>query len=250
MMNVPFAREKSTLKDGCNDAPHTGENVARAQPSVSHEEDEIQYSNFEHVPSKRPSDDPEEDDRKPAAKRIKKEPEYDAQSVTQDEPKLETIVKPWEDKKDYEAIFRKHIYSGNDGEEHYDVIDMERDAQRAVRRITDHQEIVKQYQKVVRAYNNYMRDNPWMTEGPMQENCRFGDLLKDEMRKSQFKYELGRLMGEYAVPLPLGNFSLNKKETRRLELWKSRRGMWFDHVEHMEEGPEQNKEWENFWWTV
>ena len=57
-------------------------------------------------------------------------------------------------------------------------------------------------------------------------------------------------MGEYAVPLPLGNFSLNNKETRRLELWKNRRGMWFDHVEHMEEGPEQNKEWENFWWTV
>ena len=26
--------------------------------------------------------------------------------------------------------------------------------------------------------------------------------------------------------------------------------MWFDHVEHMEEGAEQNKEWENFWWTV
>ena len=26
--------------------------------------------------------------------------------------------------------------------------------------------------------------------------------------------------------------------------------MWFDHVEHMEEGPEQNKEWENFRWTV
>ena len=26
--------------------------------------------------------------------------------------------------------------------------------------------------------------------------------------------------------------------------------MWFDHIEHMEEGPEQNKEWENFWWTV
>ena len=170
--------------------------------------------------------------------------------MTQDEPKLETIVKPWEDKKDYEAIFRKHIYIGNDGEEHYDVIDMERDAQRAVRRITDHQEIVKQYQKVVRAYNNYMRDHPWMTEGLMQDNCRFGDLLKDEKRKSQLKYELGRLMGEYAVPLRLGNFSLNNKETRRLELWKNRRGMWFDHVEHMEEGPEQNKEWENFWWTV
>ena len=250
MINVPLPHEKSTLKDGCNDAQRTGENVARAQPNLSHEEDEIQNSNFEHVPSKRPSEDPEEDDRKPAAKRIKKEPEDDAQSVTQDEPELENVVKPWEDKKDYEAIFRKHIYIGNDGEEHYDVIDMERDAQRAVRRITDHQEIVKQYQKVVRAYNNYMRDHPWMTEGLMPDNCRFGDLLKDEKRKSQLKYELGRLMGEYAVPLPLGNFNLNNKETRRLELWKNRRGMWFDHVEHMEEGPEQNKEWENFWWTV
>ena len=246
MINVMLAREKSTLKDGCNDAQRTGENVARAQPNLSHEEDEIQNSNFEHVPSKRPSDDPEEDDRKPAVKRIKKEPEDDAQSVTQDESEIENVVKPWEDKKDYEAIFRKHIYIGNDGEEHYDAIDMERDAQRAVRRITDHQEIVKQYQKVVRAYNNYMRDHPWMTEGLMPDNCWFGDLLKDEKRKSQLKYELGRLMGEYAVPLPLGNFSLNNKETRRLELWKNRRGMWFDHVEHMEEGPEQNKEWENF----
>ena len=26
--------------------------------------------------------------------------------------------------------------------------------------------------------------------------------------------------------------------------------MWFDHIEHMEEGQEKNKEWENFWWTV
>ena len=25
--------------------------------------------------------------------------------------------------------------------------------------------------------------------------------------------------------------------------------MWFDHFEHMEEGQEKNKEWENFWWT-
>ena len=195
MINVPLAREKSTLKDGCNDAQCTGENVACAQPNLSHEEDEIQNSNFEHVASKRPSDDPEEDDRKPAAKRIKKEPKDDAQSVTQDEPELETVVKPWEDKKDYEAIFRKHIYIGNDGEEHYDVIDMERDAQRAVRRITDHQEIVKQYQIVVRAYNNYMRDHPWMTEGLMQDNCRFGDLLKDEKRKSQLKYEFGKAYG-------------------------------------------------------
>ena len=231
MINVPLDHEKSLLEHRSNNVPRTVENVACAQRSVSHEEDEIQNSNFEHVSSKCPSEDPEEDDRKPAAKNIKKEPEDDAQSVTQDEPKLETIVKPWEDKKDYEAIFRKYIYIGYDGEEHYDVIDMERDAQRAVRRITDHQEIVKQYQKVVRAYNNNMRDHPWMTDGLMQDICRFGDMLKDEKRKSQFKYELGRLMGEYAVPLPLGNFSLNNKETRRLELWKNRRGMWFDRVD-------------------
>ena len=57
-------------------------------------------------------------------------------------------------------------------------------------------------------------------------------------------------MGEYAVHLPLGNFSLSNEETRRLELWKNHRGMWFDHVEHMEESQEQNKEWENFWSTV
>ena len=234
MINVPLAREKSTLEHRSNNVPCRVENVVHAQPSVSHEEDEIQNSNYYHVPIMRLSDDPEEDDRKPAAKRIKKEPEDDAQSVTQDEPKVETIVKPWEDKKDYEDICRKCIYIGNDGEEHYDVIDMERDAQRAVRRITDHQEMV-------RAYNNYMRDYPWMTDGLMQDNFRFGDMLKDEKRKSQFKYELGRLMGEYAVTLPLGNFSLNNKETRRLELWKNRRGMLFDHVEYMEEGPEQNK---------
>ena len=130
------------------------------------------------------------------------------------------------------------------------MIDMEREAQRALRRIQDHQEIVKQYQKEVRAYNNFKREYPWMTEGLMQGHYWFGDMLKDEKRKSQFKYELGRHMGEYAVPLPLGNFNLNNKETRRLELWKNRRGVWFNHAKHMEEGQEQNKEWENFWWTV
>ena len=206
--------------------------------------------NFEYVLSKRSSEAPEEDDRKPAAKRIKKEPEDEAQSETHDEPKVETTFKPWEEKQDYEAIFRKYISIGDDGEEHYDVVDMERDAQRAVRRIQDHQEIVKQYQHVVRAFHNFMRDYLWMTEGLMQGNCRFGDMLKDEKRKSQLKYELGRLMGEYAVPLPLGNFRLNNKETRRLELWKNHRGMRFDHVEHMEEGQEQNKEWEKLWLTV
>ena len=202
------------------------------------------------MPIKRPSEAPEEDDRTPAAKRIKKEPEDEALSVTQDEPKVETRFKPWEDKKDYEAIFRKYIAIGDDGEEHYDVTDMERDAQRAVRRIQDHQEIVEQYQKVERAYNNFMRDYPSMTKGLMQDNCWFGDMLQGEKRKSQFKYELGRLMGEYAVPFPLGNFSLKNKETRSLELWKNCRGMQFDHIEHMEDGQEQNKEWENFWWTV
>ena len=60
MINVPLARKKSTLEHRCNNVPHTGENVAHTQPSVSHEEEEIQNSNFEHVPSKRPSDDPEE----------------------------------------------------------------------------------------------------------------------------------------------------------------------------------------------
>ena len=89
-----------------------------------------------------------------------------------------------------------------------------------------------------------------MTDGLMQEHCRLGDMLKDEKRKSQFKYELGRLMDEYAVPLPLSNFSLNNKETRKLELSKNCRGMWFDHVEYKEEVPEQNNEWENYWLTV
>ena len=144
-INVQLAREKSTIEHRSSNVSHQGENVACAQPSVSHEEDEIQNSNFEYGSSNRPSEDPEEDDRKPAAKRIKKEPEVEAQSWAQDEKKEETTLMPWEDKKDYEAIFRKHISIGEDGEKHYDVIDMEREAQRAVRRITDHQEIVKQY---------------------------------------------------------------------------------------------------------
>ena len=46
------------------------------------------------MPIKHPSEDPEEDDRKPAVKRTKKEPEHEAQSVTQDEPKVETTFKP------------------------------------------------------------------------------------------------------------------------------------------------------------
>ena len=160
MINVHLACEKSMIEHRSNNIPHPVENVAHAQPSICHQEDEIQNSYFEHVPSKHPREDPEEDDRKPAAKRIKKDPEDEAQSVTQDEPQFETTFKPWEDKNDYEVLFRKYISIGDDGKEHYDVVDMERDAQRAVRRIQDHKKIVKQYQKVVWAYKNSMRDYP------------------------------------------------------------------------------------------
>ena len=145
------------------------------------------------------------------------EPEDETQSWAQEEQIQKPTPKPWEDKKDYQAIFRKYISIGEDGVEHCDMIDIEIEAQRAVRRITDHQEIVKQYQKVVRTYNNFMQDYPWKsTGGLMQDNCWFGDRLKGEKRKSQFKYELGRLMGEYAVPPPLENFNLSNKETKHL----------------------------------
>ena len=195
MINVQLARKKLKIEHRSSNISHPGENVACAQPSISHKEEEIQNSNLEYESSKRPSEDPEENDRKPAAKRIKKEPEDEAQSWPQEGQIEKPTPKRWEDKKDYEAIFRKFISIGEDGEEHYDVIDMEIEAQRAVRRITDHQEIVKQYQNVVRAYNNFMQDYPWKSTGDlMQDNCRFGDMLKDEKRKSQFKYELGRLM--------------------------------------------------------
>ena len=74
-------------------------------------------------------------------KRIKKEPEDEAQSCAQVEQIEKPTPKPREDKKDYQAIFRKYISIGEDGKEHYDVIDMQIEAQRAVRRTTDHQEI-------------------------------------------------------------------------------------------------------------
>ena len=155
VINVQLDREKSKIEHRSSNISHPGENVAHAQPSASPKEEEIQNSNFEYESSKCPSEDPEEDDRKPATKRIKKEPEDEAQSWAQEEQIEKPTPKPWEDKKDYEAIFRKFISIGEDGEEHYDMIDIEIEAQRAVRRITDHQEIVKQYQKVLRAYNNF-----------------------------------------------------------------------------------------------
>ena len=72
MINVPLDREKSTLEHRSNNVPRTVENVACAQPSISHDEDEIQNSNFEHVPSTRPSEAPEEDDRKPLPKELRR----------------------------------------------------------------------------------------------------------------------------------------------------------------------------------
>ena len=141
----------SKIEHRSSNISHPGENVANAQPSVSHEEEEIQDSNFEYGSSKRPRKAPEEDDRKPGEKIIIQDPEDEAQSWGQEEQIEKQTQKLGEDKKDYEAIFRKFISIGEDGEEHYVVIQMENEAQRAVRRITDHQEIVKQYQKVVRA---------------------------------------------------------------------------------------------------
>ena len=106
------------------------------------------------------------------------------------------------------------------------MIEIQIEAQKAVRRITDHLEIINQYQKVVRAYNNFEHDFPWESRGGLrQDRCPFGDMLKDEKRKSQFKYDLGKLMGDYAVPLPLGNFNISNKETRRLEIWENQKAV-------------------------
>ena len=142
MINVQLACEESHFEHRSGNNSNLGENVAHAQPSVSQEKEEIQNSNFEYVLSKHPSEAPEENDRKPAAKRIKKEPEDEAQSWSHEEMTEKPTPKPWVDKKDYQAIFRKYISIGEDGDEHYDVIDIQIEAQRAVRKITDHQEIV------------------------------------------------------------------------------------------------------------
>ena len=85
MINMHLAHEKSKIEHRSSNTSHPGENVAHAQPSVSHKEEEIQNSNFEYELRKHPSEDPEEDDRKPAAKRIKKEPEDEAQSWAQED---------------------------------------------------------------------------------------------------------------------------------------------------------------------
>ena len=183
-----------TLNTGGNNS-NLGENVACAQPSVSQEEEEIQNSNFEHESSRHPREAHDEDDRKPPQKELKRSQKMRLRVGLRKSKQRNPHLSSGKTRKTTNAIFRKYISIGEDCEEHYDVIDMQIEAQRAVRRITDHQEIVKEYQKVVRAYNNFMKDYPWESRGGlMQDNCRLGDMLKDEKRKSQFKYELGRLM--------------------------------------------------------
>ena len=204
LINVQLAHQKSHFEHRSGNNSNFGENVSCAHNQVSQEEEEIQNSNVEYESSRHPSEAPDEDDRKPAAERFKKEPEDEVQSWAEEEITEKPTSKPWEDKKNYQAILRKYISIGEDGEEHYDVIEMHIEAQRAVRKITDHQEIVKQYQKVVRAYNNFMQDYPWESRGGIiQDYCQFGDMVKGEKRKSQFTYELSRHMVDYAVPLPL-----------------------------------------------
>ena len=108
MIKVELAREKSHFEHRISNTSNPGENVACAQPSVAQEEDETQNSNFEHESSKCQREGAEEDDRKPAAKRIKQEPEYEPQSLAQEEQKEEPTPKPSGDKKDYQAIFRRY----------------------------------------------------------------------------------------------------------------------------------------------
>ena len=147
----PFCLREALFEHRRSNNSHAGENVAHAQPSVAKKEDEIQIQilNRSHVNAQlkilmRMIENQEQ-------KWIKQEPEDEPQSWAQEEQKEAPPTKPWADKKDYQAIFRKYSSIGEDGEENYDVMDIQIEAQKAVRRITDHLEIVKQYQKVVRA---------------------------------------------------------------------------------------------------
>ena len=79
-VNVQLAHKKPHFEHRSGNNTNSSEDVACAQPSVSQEEEKIQDSNFEYESSKRSSEDLEEDDRKPAAKTIKKEPEDEDQS--------------------------------------------------------------------------------------------------------------------------------------------------------------------------
>ena len=54
MINVLLAHEKSMIEHRHSNISHPGENVACAQPSVSHEKDEIHNSIIEYGLSKPP----------------------------------------------------------------------------------------------------------------------------------------------------------------------------------------------------
>ena len=99
VIKVPLARDKSHFEHRRSNISNPGENVAHAQPSVAQEQDEIQNSNFEHVSGKLPREDIEENDRKPAAKSIKHEPEDEPHSWAQEEQEEAPPPKPWADKK-------------------------------------------------------------------------------------------------------------------------------------------------------
>ena len=55
-INMQVAHEKSAIEHRSSNILHPCENVACAQPSVSHEEDKIQNSNYEYGSSKHPSE--------------------------------------------------------------------------------------------------------------------------------------------------------------------------------------------------
>ena len=56
---------------------------------------------------------------------------------------------------------------------------------------------------IEQAYNNFIQDLPWESRGGLQQdNCQFGDMMKDEKRKSQFKYYLVSLWVTMQYPYP------------------------------------------------
>ena len=139
---------------------HPGENVAHAQPSVSHEEDEIHFQILNmgraciYVKSlKRMTGNQQ-------PKELNKSQKMRLRVGLKMSRKRKPHISPWKTRKTTKLYSGKFRSIGEDGEEHYDVIDMEREAQRAVRGITDHQEIVNQYQNVVRSYSNFLKIIP------------------------------------------------------------------------------------------
>ena len=84
MINVQLACQKSHFEHRSGNISNLDQNVDHGQPNVSPEEEEIQNSDFQHESTKHPSEAPEEDDRKQAARRVKKEPEDEALSWAQE----------------------------------------------------------------------------------------------------------------------------------------------------------------------